>query len=936
MRFSPLKPLALLTTLFALPTSTVADDGLLLQSNSLNSCQDHSSFTTSLFNLVFTPNNNTVAISIIPVSSIQGNVIFDFTISAYGYQILRKSINPCDTVDSSIGANLAGLCPMTAGKMPLQKFNLPVPPEAVKQIPGIAYTFPDLDAKVKILINMTSGDNAGTTVACLEAEISNGKTVDLAGVKWATAIVAGLSLASSAVVSGLGHSNAASHVAANALSLFGYFQAQAMVGLTGIPLPPVVQSWTQDFQWSMGIIKVDFMQTIMTWYQRATGGTPSTLFDSLTTVSVQVEKRSLPPMQSLAQPALDMFKRSVAAMPRDLVEPATNLMKRGNVQTSSGYYVVYGIQRVAFRAVIESTNLFMTGLSFFCIFVVLTVICVAAFKGFCELAVKQKWMKSEQFLEFRNGWFTFLKGILFRMTLIGYPQMAILCLWELTQNDSPAEMVLAIFFFFGMTITLGWAASKVIRIARRSVEMHRNPAYILFSDPQALNKWGFLYVQFRASAYYFIVPLLGYTLVKAMFVAFAQAHYVVQAVGFILVEVAALIAASVLRPWMDKSTNSFNIAICVMNFLNAIFLLIFTDVFNQPPLVTGIVGVILWIANAAFSLVLLLMLIITTVIVFFRENPDARYQFMADDRASFMKSQTQLNTTTELDALAATARGDKAGYKPGLDLDDDAESISSDSLRRRRDPANMPLPPSTANSMTNASYRERPRSPIDPSVPLFPADGHGHGPSHLGPQGYSNVPQGYNNSSPVYNNQGYNNSGYLRHQQSGNMPRAQSPYNGSTSNLSSGYRSQNNSSPAGYRNQNSTRLVSWLLNMFHSPYTFANLNSYVTAHGNEVLDTIKESHSLDMALSSTITHSSPTCHDRLMGRGVRETNLSEALRLHSLILNSSAWITRPHQRYSIIPTTTAHTPFCIRPYRKRPSGYGNRVIPLTSTTLCLK
>src|SRR5687768_12835053 len=103
-----------------------------------------------------------------------------------------------------------------------------------------------------------------------------------------------------------------------------------------------------------------------------------------------------------------------------------------------------------------------------------------------------------------------MPGILFRWLLIAFPQITILCLWELTQNDSPAAMVLAVFFFLGSLIALSYAAYRVIRIARRSVTMHRNPAYILFSDPHALNKWGFLYVQFRASAYYFIVPMLVY------------------------------------------------------------------------------------------------------------------------------------------------------------------------------------------------------------------------------------------------------------------------------------------------------------------------------------------------------------------------------------------------------------------------------------------
>ncbi|KAI0019228.1 hypothetical protein F4780DRAFT_455252 [Xylariomycetidae sp. FL0641] len=730
MWLSVLRPAFLLTAVAAsVPGVAGKKQEHMLVSNSLNTCQEDSMFTASLFKVVYTPSNGSASIDIVATSSVEGSVVFDIALSAYGYEIIQKTVDPCEV-------GLAGLCPMTAGKIPLN-FNLPVGDAAADQIPGIAYTFPDLDATVKVFLNMT---DTGKSVACVEADISNGKTVDLLAVKWTLAVIAGLVLCSSAVINGLGHSNAAAHIASGALSLFGFFQAQAMLGMTSIHLPPVVQSWTQDFQWSMGIIQVDFMQDIFTWYQRATGGTPSTIFDSLTTVSVQVEKRAL---DVLPEAAVGLYRRAASVLPR----AAVGLAKRGNIKTGSGSFLVYGIQRVAFRANIESTNLFMTGLTFFCLLVIFTIGGVAAFKGFLEVASQQRWMKSDKFLEFRNGWLTVLKGILFRLTLIGYPQMSILCLWEFTQDDSPAEVVLAVFFIAGMTVTLGWAASKVIRIARRSVAMHRNPAYILFSDPQALNKWGFLYIQFRASAYYFVIPVLGYTLIKSMFIAFAQKSSTTQAVGFLLIEAGALIGASVLRPWMDKSTNSFNIAICAINFINAIFLLIFSDVFSQPPLVNGVIGLILFFLNAIFATILLIMVIVSTTMVFYRKNPDGRYQFMADDRASFMKSQSQLTGTCELDALAATARGDKAGYKPGLDIDDDNESISSESMRRRTDTSNLQLP--TTNPQARSGSNP-PHSPVDPAVPLFPTYSNNQRPASPSPFGGS--PDAYrqqNTASPM-------------------------------------------------------------------------------------------------------------------------------------------------------------------------------------------
>ena len=78
------------------------------------------------------------------------------------------------------------------------------------------------------------------------------------------------------------------------------------------------------------------------------------------------------------------------------------------------------------------------------------------------------------------------------------------------------------------------------------------------------------------------MPVLVYIFVKALFIAFAQANGVVQAIGLVIIEVVFLIGVSILRPWMDKKTNGFNIAIAAVNVLNSVFLLIFTAIFNQP------------------------------------------------------------------------------------------------------------------------------------------------------------------------------------------------------------------------------------------------------------------------------------------------------------------------------------------------------------------
>ncbi|KAJ5082794.1 hypothetical protein N7532_011837 [Penicillium argentinense] len=717
-----------LLTIFVAFWAPLASAVKLLESNALNVCMESSNFTAQYFNVVYYPGNNSLIVGFDGVSYISGKVVADITLTAYGIKFYQMTINPCDIEGM-------GMCPMAPGPIDLQDVSLPISGDTASNIPGksnsadrksvmekfthnsqldMAYTIPDLDANLQIVIKK---QDTLEKIACVEAQLSNGKTVYQIGVAWATAIISGLGLAASAITSGLGHSNTAAHVAANALSLFGFFQSQAMIGMTSVHSPPIFESWTQNFQWSMGIIRIGFLQDICTWYQRSTGGTPSTVLSSLSNTSVEVLKRRK----------------------RDLIDPALALMKRGmntlakRADSSQKVQVVRGIDRAGFRARIEETNIFLTGLIFFTVFVCLVIIIVASFKGICELLAKHGKMKSDKFQDFRNGWRVVLRGILFRLALIGFPQMCVLCLWEFTQRDSAAEVVLAVVMILSLLIALGWASQKVIRLAKRSVTMHKNPAYILYSDPSALNKWGFLYVQYRATAYYFVVPFLVYVLVKGMFIGLSQPAPVVQTIALLVLETAMLISVCVIRPWMDKKTNVFNISIAVINFLNVVFLLVFSNVFNPPGMAIAFMGVIIVVINAVFSLVLLILVLIASGYAIFSRNPDTRYQPMRDDRGSFIKSQTQL--TTELDALSATARGDMKPHPYEHSPFDDSTSISSGNNHQQMN---------AANSTHNVN---RQLSPVDPSVPLFPG-----GPSnnHQGP------PPGYDqfgrSASPALRN----------------------------------------------------------------------------------------------------------------------------------------------------------------------------------------
>lgn len=126
-RGSPLT--LIITTLLALlPSISTAEK--LLQSSSLNTCQSNSSFSATLFNVVFTPANRSLTFDIVGVSTISGNVTIELVVDAYGLQAYKTTLNPCTMSD------LEGLCPMNEGQINLNS-NIDVPASALADVPGM-------------------------------------------------------------------------------------------------------------------------------------------------------------------------------------------------------------------------------------------------------------------------------------------------------------------------------------------------------------------------------------------------------------------------------------------------------------------------------------------------------------------------------------------------------------------------------------------------------------------------------------------------------------------------------------------------------------------------------------------------------------------------------------------------------------------------------
>lgn len=657
----------------------------ILQASSLFTCMENSLLDADRFDVTFTPDNGTIRYDVSITSEVKGYVYAEIDVYAYGIKVINETINPCDS-----DINIGSLCPLVPGDIDISS-TYHLSKSIIDSIPGVAYTVPDLDITGIVRVK----DSNNTLLACIQADLTNVKTVEHIAVKWVTAVISGIGLLTSAIIATLGSSLSSAHVAANAVSLFAYFQSVVIINMMAVDrVPPIASSWAQNLAWSVGLIKINFMQKIFRWYVQATGGTP-TLNILYPTVSILVQKRdlALERVYKLTETSRD----AVHTLAKRFVnEPhlAKRTLLGDSAQSTPTLLVIRGIKRVAYQAGIESTSAVLTAFTFFVLICLAICICFTIFYGIVFLLIRSNAMSNQRFIYFRANWRIMLKGTILRILFIACPSLFVFSLWEFIERDSAAVIVLAVFFLVLTAGILGWSVCKVFLIGKESEQKHQTPALLLFSDTRVLNRYGFLYIAYKAKAYAFLIPMLGYVFVKACFVAFAQSSGKTQALAMFIIELIYLVAICVYRPYMDKSTNIINIIIAVIMVINAFFFLFFSQLFGQPRAVSSIMGLIFFILNAAFSLVLLLYTLITCTMALLSKNPDSRYKPAQDDRASFIRdSKHQPSDVAELTALGAAMRANQDHQNENnLNVDQELlsgeNSISSTSLTEKRNPFN--------------------------------------------------------------------------------------------------------------------------------------------------------------------------------------------------------------------------------------------------------
>lgn len=383
---------------------------------------------------------------------------------------------------------------------------------------------------------------------------------------------------------------------------------------------------------------VGFLQTLCTWYLRATGGTPSTVTQDSSSISVIVEKRG--------------FDQRANILPRDLLKRA---------DSTESEITVAGIRRMAYQSKIEPTNVFMTSYCMFMFIGVLLSLGLVTLKvGYVFLGKSKKLPSRLQFTTaiIRNSG----QGIILLLLTIATHSASVFCFWEFTRFDSAGELVLAISWWAGLTFSLAWITAAIIFHVQRTQKVGMNSIYALYLDSTRSEKLSFLHAHFSSETYYFFAVVHLYRQAKGIITAVSQSAPIPQAILFVVIDAIMMGLIIWLHPYLNKSMNRHGIAMAIIGFLNSVCALIFSDIFHGPKMMASIVGVLFCVYNATYMLVQVIYIIIVFCYAIGMKYPESRYRRISGNRGSFIDSHAPVSN--ELADLSVIARGDSTLLAP--------------------------------------------------------------------------------------------------------------------------------------------------------------------------------------------------------------------------------------------------------------------------------
>jgi hypothetical protein len=591
----------------------------ILHTSGFSNCNNgsDSSITVNNVDISFDKATNQITFDVSGSSDKSQDVKATLIITAYGETVYTDTFDPC-----APSTKVDQLCPVPAGNFSASGTQS-VPSSFVSQIPGIAYTIPDLEGNAQMILK----GNDGQEVACIESSVSNGKTVEVPAVSYVAAAIAAaalaLSLASAAM--GAGHPGA-SHSSPGFSEVMFWFQGMAMNGMHSVSYPTIYRSFTKNFAFSTGLIPWSGLQNSIDSFRSHTGG-------NLTHDNYQYLKNSTLVFSdgSASTTTTDVARRGLLLL-RDIVTNV-NGSSSGNASSdgsSKESHLVSGIQAYVEQLTIPQANTFMTILLIFGIVVAVIVVGILLFKVILETwALFGSFPKSLS--TFRREYWRVMFQTITNLILLLYGIWTLYCIFQFKHGDSWAAKLLAGLTLGIFTGLLAWYTFMIFREAHK-FKQTQGDSSALYENKETWKKYKLFYESYKKGYWWLFVPAIIYMFAKGCVLASADGHGLVQTAGQLIIESLMLALLLWSRPYNRKTGNWINIVIQAVRVASVCCILVFVEELGIAQSTKTITGVVLIAVQSALTAILAILIAVNSIIACCKENPHRRRRKALENR----------------------------------------------------------------------------------------------------------------------------------------------------------------------------------------------------------------------------------------------------------------------------------------------------------------
>lgn len=593
----PWSPRGLLVLAAVLVNGVAADN--VLSTVGLTNCGPDSDIRVHRADISYDHSSRNVTFDLSGTSKRVQNVTAELRVTAYGQEIFSEEFNPCDA-----GTFVEQLCPVPSGTFGAAG-SLEIPKQFADMVPAIAFQVPDIAALAKLELKSSTGDS---TVACIQSQVSNGKTANLPVVSYVAAGIAGTALVASglsAVGSALAGGGAAGAAAPSPSfgETIGWFQSMAMNGMLSVSYPPVYSSFTKNFAFSTGLVPWTQMQVAIDNFRGVTGG-------NLTRSSVQTLRNTTLIFSDGS--TLDGNQTTTPFKVKRAIEGFGMLLARqidttvGGEEPSSsdddedGFTKkVEGITAYVEKLGVPQSNTFMTALLILAIVIAAIVVGILLVKVVLEF-----WALFGNFPKaltgFRDHYWRSMARAITSLILLLYGIWVIYCVYQFSQGDSWAAQTLAGVTLAIFTGILLFFSFKIWSTARK-LKQAEGDASGLYDKKEVWIKYSHFYESYKKDYWWLFMPIIVYMLAKGIVIAAGNGHGLAQASIHLGIEAAMLVLLLWKRPFERKSGNVINIIIQVVRVLSIVCILVFVERFGIAQTTQTVTGVVLIAVQAALT-----------------------------------------------------------------------------------------------------------------------------------------------------------------------------------------------------------------------------------------------------------------------------------------------------------------------------------------------